>query len=372
MYLDCTPVGEKFPDGWRSVDKDIHDEWPTKAGRCFYFNGERSPNYQAPLNEPAPFHRLMNEKFRLEVLAESGGDPETPMYWKQFYGFPPGVDIADKVFTHKLLENNGCFQDPVWADASQKVLAGLDVGFKVGGDPSVIHFGKTGRDNRNKVILGCEKDGFVLTPSQKNTKDFETQIALRVIEECRKRDCHDLALDVTGDGGLLLQAIEKQARMQNYTLNVLAVSFSGTAEDRIVVPEEKRKGVEMFKNKVAQLWVVGRICCTNGVIRGMGPHSQSKSQLCSRKGSNDDQKRFSVEKKAEMKKRLKRSPDHADAWVLLVHLAEKHGLSGAENVGGGDRPKARNPREALERSMKAQGGSGAYSGHGTGGGYAGW
>lgn len=367
MYIDCTPFGAEWPDGWGSVDKDVHESWPTKSGRCFYFNGQKSPNYQARDDEPVPFPRLMNENFRREVLRDSGGE-DTPMYWKQFYGFPPMVDIADKVFTHKLLAINGCFEEPVWADSSQKVLGGLDLGFRLGGDPSVIHFGRVGMDNRAKKILGCEKDGMVLNPSQRESKDFETQIAMRVIEECRKRDCHDIALDVTGDGGLLLQAIEREARRQSYVLNVLAVSFSGTAEDRIVVPGEKRRGVEQFANKVAQLWVVGRICCSNGVVRGMSEYGQAKTQLCARKGSNDEKKRFSVEPKKEMKKRLKRSPDHGDAWVLLVHLAEKHGLSGADVGAGTSNARPRSPREALERAGV---GSARYSDHGGGGRYGG-
>jgi hypothetical protein len=368
MYIDCTPFGAEWPDGWNSVDKDRHEEWPTKSGRCFYFNGEKSPNYQAPEGEPAPFPRLMNEGFRREVLRDSGGE-DTPMYWKQFYGFPPMVDIADKVFTDKLLRVNGCFEEPVWADATQKVLGGLDLGFKLGGDPCVICFGKVGMDHRAKRVLGCEKDGVVLNPSQRDAKDYETQIAMRVIDECRKRGCTDIALDVTGDGGLLLQAIEAEARRQKYVLNVLAVSFSGTAEDRIVVPGEKRRGDQMFKNKVAQLWVVGRICCSNGVVRGMGEYSQVKTQLCARKGSNDDQKRFSVEPKKEMKKRLKRSPDHGDAWALLVHLSEKHGLSGADVGAAAAGARPRSPREALERAL-GTGGS-AYSGHGGMGRYGG-
>jgi len=37
-----------------------------------------------------------------------------------------------------------------------------------------------------------------------------------------------------------------------------------------------------------------------------------------------------LQPKKEMKKRLRRSPDHADAMALLGHLALKQGISGAE------------------------------------------
>lgn len=363
LYIDAEPKDERFPDGWRSVDKDVEEDWPSRAGRCFYFNGAKSPNYKAPKDQPPPFSRLMHEEFRLKLLKDSGGE-DTPMYWKQFYGFPPGVDIPDKVLTHKLLETHGCFEDPIWADNTQKVLGGLDLGFKEGGDPCVIHFGKVGVDTRSRTILASEPDGVVLTPSQKVNRDYEAQIAVRVVEECRKRNCHDIALDVTGDGGLLLQAIEREARAQKYELNVLAVSFSGTAEDRIVVPGEKRTGAQMFKNMVAQLWVSTRISATNGVLRGLGEHSNAKTQLCSRKGSNDDRKRFSVEPKKEMKKRLRRSPDHGDAYCLLHHLALRHGLSGMAIPA----PPPKSPQEALQASGAAPR---RYSGHGAASRYTG-
>jgi hypothetical protein len=367
MYIDAEPHGPDFPDGWRSVDKDIHEEWPTRTGRCIYLNSDKCPNVQAKDPAKPPFPKLMTAQMRAEVIKSAGGI-DTPMAWKYIYGFPPSVDIPDKVLTHKLLETNGCFEAPVWADNEQKTLAGLDLGWKEGGDPSAIHFGKVGKDTRAKGILGVEADAFTLTPSQKENRAYEVQISMRVIDECRKRNCHDLALDVTGDGGLMLQAIEAEARRQKYVLNVLAVSFAGSASDNPVMPGDARPGREIFDRRVSELWVSFRLSCLNGVIRGLGMHSNSKQQLCARKGTNDDRKRYTVEPKKEMKKRLKRSPDHADATVLLHTLALRHGISGAEvSKGVGARP--RSPREALERALGA--GGSAYSGHGGMGRYGG-
>lgn len=363
MYIDAEPHGERFPDGWRSVDKDIHEEWTTKTGKCIYLNSDKCPNAQARDPAKPPFPKLMTAEMR-ELTIRSAGGMDTPMAWKYIYGFPASVDIPDKVLTHKLLETHDCFKEAVWVDTIQKTLAGLDLGFREGGDPCVIHFGKIGKDTRGKTILDLERDAMVLTPSQKVNRDYETQIAKRVIEECRKRNCHDLALDVTGDGGLMLQAIEREAREQKYALNVLAISFSGTASDYIVVSGEKRTGKEMFQNKVAELWVGFRISCINGVVRGLGEHSNAKQQLCSRKGSNDDRKRFSVEPKKEMKKRLKRSPDHADSTTLVHVLALRHGLSGA------DMPKT-TPKSPLEALRQATGVKGRYSGHAPANRYAG-
>lgn len=328
LYIDAEPFGPEFPDGWRSVDKDVHEFWPTKTGFCLYFNGARSPNMKVPRGKPSPFPKLMNWEKMDEILLTAGGE-DTPVYFKQFYGFPPTVDIPDKIITYKLLESNGCYEQPLWAGIDQKCGAGLDLGFREGGDPCVADFFRIGKDTRGRTVASFEKDGVVLNPSQSSKDPFETQIALKFISECRKRDCHDVALDVTGDGGMILQAIEREARTQGYKLNVIPVSFSGTAEDRVVIPGEKRKGSEMFGNMVSQLWASFRISALNGVLRGCDAYSKAITQLCSRKFITDERRRFLVEKKSDMKQRLKRSPDQADARCLGHHLALKMGLSGA-------------------------------------------
>lgn len=324
MYLSAAPYGAKYPDGWRSVSRE-DSGWTTRTGYCMYFNGEKSPNFQSKSGLAFPL--ISNENFRRKMMIRAGGE-DTPMYWKQFYGFPPMTEISDKVLTYKLLQSNGAFEKALWLDTQRKVLAGLDLGFRSGGDPCVLSFCSLGKNTDGRTVLEFEPDTVTLLPKQGSTDAFEVQIAKRVIDECRKRNCHDLALDVTGDGGILLQHIEREAREQTYKLNVTAVSFSGTADDQVVIPGESRAAKEMFANKVSQLWAGFRVSVLNKVICGMREHSNATTQLCGRKMSSDDRKRMTVEKKADMKKRLRRSPDDADASVLCAHLALKHGLSG--------------------------------------------
>lgn len=326
-YIDAEPFGPQFPDGWRSVDKENKFGWTTRAGYCLYFNGEDSPNYRA--KSGIPFPKLMNEQFRRDIEKDAGGE-DAPYYWKQFYGFPPGVDISDKAFTMKLLAVNHAFEAPEWASENGKIFAGLDLGFKKDGDPSVIQFGRLGKSAQNRTILALEGDAIKLVPSQKSDSPYEEQIAKLVISYCANRDCHDLALDVTGDGGILLQHIEREARAQGYRLNVLPVSFSGTAEDRIIIPGERRTAREMFDRMVTQIWISFRVSVLNDVIRGMRDRAPATNQLCSRRMGTDEKKRQTIEPKKEMKKRLKRSPDEGDALCLLHFIALRNGLSGAE------------------------------------------
>jgi hypothetical protein len=190
----------------------------------------------------------------------------------------------------------------------------------------------------------------------KSKEAFEPQIAKRVIEECRKRDCHYLSLDVTGDGGIMLQHIERQARAENYELTVIPVSFSGSADDSIVIPDQKKLAKDLYANKMSQIWGQFRLCVINKVVRGCDPLSAAVKQLCGRKFLSDDKKRFLVEPKKEYKKRLKRSPDQADARTLAMFSAIKNGLSGMETTVGAQMAEKRVERAAaLPR----------YSGHGS-------
>lgn len=358
MFIDAEPV-----NGWTSINKDEHWRWETRSGVCLYFNGAKSPNMQAPEDVRVPFPRIMDRAARDVLLKNCWNDENTPEFYTQFYGFPPSINIPDTVLTMPFIRNGGAFNSVEWEGTSRKTLAGLDLGFRQDGDPCCLYFGKIGKDTRGKTVLSAEDDSIPLNPSAKSQDEFNKQIAKLVIEKCRERDCHDLALDVTGDGGILLQAIERQAREENYALNCLAVSFSGTAEDKIVIPGEKRVAKDMFANMVSQLWAGARVCVGNGVVRGMGEKGRAVRQLCQRKFATDAKRRFTVEPKKEMKKRIKRSPDDADAFVLLCHLALRHGLSGSDS-----KPQAPTWAKVLQ---KKQEGPARYAGHRTGSSYSG-
>lgn len=327
IYIDGEPHGVHFPDGWRSVDPDVHWHWGTRTGHVLYFNGRLSPNMQLPVGKKPVFPGMMDREKMAEIEKAAGGE-DTPIYWRQVIGLSPGVDIPDKLITHKLLESNRAFEMALWQGTPWKTVAGLDVGFRVDGDPCSIDFAKVGKETDGRTVAEFERDALLLIPSVKSKLAFEPQIAEKVIAECRKRDCHYLAMDITGDGGILLQHIERRAREESYVLEVVPVSFSGSADNSVVIPDQKKLASETHANKMSQLWSQFRLCVINKVVRGCDPLSNAVKQLVGRKFVTDDKKRFLVEPKKEYKKRLKRSPDQADSRVLALFAAIKNGLSG--------------------------------------------
>lgn len=358
MFIDAEPYGPEFPDGWRSIDKDIHEEWPTKTGHCIYFNGDKSPNLMIPRGKKPPFNRVFSWEIRDEMLAAAGGDEDTPYFWKMVHGLPPAIDIPDKIITHKLLESKGALQIPIWMNTDRKVVAGLDLGFRAGGDPCVIDFTQIGTDENGRKVGCLMGDARPLLPKVSSRESFEKQISVQVIDRCRDNKCHDIALDVTGDGGILLQNIEREAREQSYQLNVLPVSFMGTADDSIRTPGDKRDPTEIYANKMSQIWAQFRIMVSNGVIRGCSVSHKAVKELCGRKFNTDEKRRFLVEPKKEYKKRLRHSPDHADARCLSIFMAIKIGLSGEVKT---EAEKAQENRGKWQENMAPA----EYSSHGT-------
>lgn len=326
LYLDAEPFGDEFPDGWRSADKDVHQEWPTKVGKCLYFNGEFSPNFQFEKGVKG-FPKIMNDEKREEVWVTSGRE-ENNIYWSQFHGFPATVEISNKVITHALLKEGGAFGKAEWFGSATKTIAGMDCGFRAGGDPTVIDFAVVGKSADESTIISFqEQDGISLLPSQKSDDSFEVQMAKKALDVMAKKDCHDLAIDISGDGGMTAVALQNEARARNYRLNLVPISSMGEPDDRVTVPGEKRKASEMFDRKVSQLWTTFRILVQNKLVRGVTKTCNATQQMCARKFGEDEKKRFSVEKKKDMKKRTKRSPDHADARIYCTFMALSHGLS---------------------------------------------
>lgn len=342
MYQDAEPKGAKYPFGWRSVNPDVDDAWTTQAGCCYYFDGERSPNMKVPAGKPAPFPGLMTEAMRADIEADSGGT-DSIGYWTQVRGFPQSGEVQDTVLNGNLIESRECHHDPIWGMEQPVCIAGLDLGFRADGDPCVADFGLLGRDTSGSIILAHEKETVQLRTSMASKLSFEEQIAEHLIQECKTRNCHEIEIDISADGGIIAQAIDQKARALNYKLQLHLCSFMGRPDDNVYfeVGGKRKPATELFDRKVSQLWYSYRFNVQNSAIRGLNVASRAVKQLCQRKVWQDDRKRWCVERKTDMKKRIKRSCDDGDARVLCANLAVRKGLKGS-----GRRPvESRNVRQ---------------------------
>lgn len=345
QYLDSEPYGEGFEQGWDTPGLDELEQWPTQRGVCVYFDGEKSPNLLAPEDKPAPFPALATREFIARNIEEDG-IPDGPNYWRWVKGFPKRGIKQDTVLNIPLLQQYKANEQPLWLNTEYKVVAGLDLGFRADGDPCVADFAKMGRNAEDaQPLMAFEKDGVRLTPKMGDLGSYEQKIARIFLDECAKRMCHHVAADISGDGGLMVQAIEKEANSRGYTLTVFAISFSHAPDENVFYPVagQMRRATEVCDRKVSQLWMGFRFLIQDRLVRGCDPRSKAVSELCARKVTQDEKKRWSVEKKKDMKKRIKKSPDFGDARVLCGECARRLGLQ--KTRAKSDKPRLTSPSE---------------------------
>jgi len=329
MYQDAEPFGPGFEKGWDTPGLSERTSWPTRLGVCIYFDGDKSPNLKAPEDEPVPFPMLSTREYR-KTLVSMDGIENGPQFWRWWKAFPKKGEINDRVLTVKIIEAFGANDQPIWGpNPDKKTVAGLDLGLKKDGDPCCSSFAIVGKSIDGQIILAEEEDAVALPQNMTSELPYEKQIAQRFIQECENRQCHLVALDISGGGGTMALAIREEAKLQGYNIEIIAVDFGGSPSeenydrgDGTLVPAK-----ELFDRKVTELWYSYRLAVQNRLIRGFNISSNVCKQFCERRVIQDEKRKFKVEKKEDMKKRIKRSPDHADARALCHVAARKAGLS---------------------------------------------
>jgi hypothetical protein len=98
-----------------------------------------------------------------------------------------------------------------------------------------------------------------------------------------------------------------------------------------------------FANLVTQIWMDTALLVRSGQVRGLP--EEAAREFCLRM-ILPDRLPLRLEKKSDLKKRLKRSPDHADALALCCYAAIRNGLavgSTREHPAGGSMFPLRRP-----------------------------
>jgi hypothetical protein len=97
---------------------------------------------------------------------------------------------------------------------------------------------------------------------------------------------------------------------------VQKVNFQGKASDRTVVFREQNTA---FYNKNSELWIQPKEFIRGRQISGLS--KETMAELIEREYHKKEIKALRVESKEEAKKRLKRSPDRADVFNMVVEKA---------------------------------------------------
>jgi len=295
----CTPA-----KGWRSVTiEDQH--WLTERGMCRRFDGMKSPNISEGRTK---YPYLITHDQVLSAMRHEG--EQSPTFWKYTRGFWSPDGMVKTVLSESIIETYTPTRKLVFTTNVQ-VVAGLDPGF--GGDRCVLRFAKVGTANDKVSILFG--DVIHISPNAQLTEPVHYQIANRVKEECSQRGVppDKFALDSSGEGGLA-DILTREWGV------VHRVEFGGSASTIPVSDEDSRLCNEAYDRKVTELWFSMRKWVVEERVGGMD--IETLQEFCARM-FDDSKRKISVETKTVMKQRTGKSPDLADAAVVLLDLVRK-------------------------------------------------
>jgi len=296
----CTPA-----KGWRSVTiEDQH--WLTERGMCRRFDGMKSPNISEGRTK---YPYLITHDQVLSAMRHEG--EQSPTFWKYTRGFWSPDGMVKTVLSESIIETYTPTRKLVFTTNVQ-VVASLDPGF--GGDRCVLRFAKVGTANDKVSILFG--DVIHISPNAQLTEPVHYQIANRVKEECSQRGVppDKFALDSSGEGGGLADILTREWGV------VHRVEFGGSASTIPVSDEDSRPCNEAYDRKVTELWFSMRKWVVEERVGGMD--METLQEFCARM-FDDSKRKISVETKTVMKQRTGKSPDLADAAVVLLDLVRK-------------------------------------------------
>ena len=318
--LACEPK-----DGWASVDGTKSGRWVSKTGRhIFFLHGEKGPNDDPRIQlteivskNDFPFPYLSNNEVRKAVAFDKGrGDAElgrqTIDYIRFCIGFWSGDDVSNRVLSEAFVKRFKADerQEP-WAPGRRRTFAGFDPAFTSGGDACSISFAEYGMNILNDPQIVFESQSIEIRPIASEREEYEKLVAREVVKECKARNVipGDFSMDISNDGGKMLQALQEEWKLRGQK----AYSSNEKSSD------------DRYDNKVTQYWFSVPDLIGSGVCKGFNVNSNYFSDLSQRKYSAN-RNSVLVEKKKDMKKRIRRSPDNGDSFAYMCYRIIEAGL----------------------------------------------
>ncbi len=291
--------------GWDSVDVES-EQWETRRGVCIHLDGLKSPNIT---DKTRNYPGLLTQA-DIDTTAEVY-TVDSPQFWQMRRGFWAPEGIQKTVLTMPMIVRSQAFED---CSFDQEVVpcGGLDPAFE-GDDRCVLRLGRCGEVN-GKMTLRLERRIFIKTKI-KPDDPTHYQIVRQTKEACNGEGVtpYYFGLDATGEGGGLASIFQRE-----WSREILCVEFGGRPSQQPVSNTNPKRADQEYDRRVTELWFYFRLLLLNEQIRGLD--SDTAVEFCRRWWSMRGSL-ISIETKAKMKDRTRRSPDLADAAVVLTQVA---------------------------------------------------
>ena len=298
--------------GWGSVTVD-DDRWTTRRGGvCLHFDGEKSP----AITDPVKYPFLIKQQDIDRVLADNHGRVESAGYMSMVRGWMPSAEGHDLLIPMSLINKFGA-KDPVtWARQPEHTFMGFDPGY--GGDAAAVQIIDVGVFANGYYGLSF-RDPIELDINPSSSTPVQYQMSSQLLDIRRKCPfpMHHSAFDESG-----LQRVADVVEAEAGEPGVIRVNFASRASGMPVSYLDPTPAFSKYGNAVTEMWAKLADLIQYGQVRGL-PDSVAR-ELAMRVIL--PKRPLRLESKQELKKRLKRSPDHADAAALAVWAALVSGV----------------------------------------------
>lgn len=333
------PIGEGDPldriaepaDGWDSqTDLTVTTTWKNRmGGTTIQLVGTDSP----AITEPGKYPYLIDQEdidYVISFWTENSAE-----YWNQVIGVrKPGASVH-RVVTRDMVRQFGAQLPVIWGVKTTTSVYAIDASY--GGDRCVGGKVDFGHDVNGIPVIACGTPviiPIILYPKsvpENERKTAEDQIADFVRNDCQRLNIPpaNVFYDSTGRGSL------GTAFARVWSANVNPIEFGGNPTERPVCsdlfiydPETNvrrpQRCDELYSKFVTELWFSARFVIEGSQSRNLA--NEVVDEFCAREWKQVRGNKKEVEKKEETKKRLGRSPDMADWYVIAVEGCRRLGF----------------------------------------------
>jgi len=313
--FDAFGIWSTPKDGWDSVDTNLDDGWDTKwQGKYLRLDGEKSPNILAgetiypwlPTEE-----KLTEDKALLGV--ESRG------YMRMVRAVFFDSDETTGIYTENEITSSGAMKKVEWQGTPVN-LCGIDPAFTNGGDRTILYTAKCGYDTSGQYVIEFGEAIHLNDDATNKAVPRTYQIVQQIKDKCLKLKIlpENVSVDATGAGAPFCDVLAGE-----WSNKFMRISFGGKASDKRVSANSPKVGLDLYVNRVSELWFVGKELMRTKQVFGI--NSDLAQEITERNYDmvKSGSLRMKIESKPEFKARFGRSPDLADAAFLALDCARQ-------------------------------------------------
>jgi hypothetical protein len=228
-------------------------------------------------------------------------------------------DETTGIYTENEITSSGAMKKVDW-QGSPVNICGIDPAFTNGGDRTILYTAKCGYDSTGQYVIEFG-DAIHLNDDATNKAVPRTyQIVQQIKDRCEKLKIlpENVSVDATGAGAPFCDVLAGE-----WSNKFMRISFGGKPSDKRVSANSPKTGVELYVNRVSELWFVGKELMRTkqvfGITSDLAQEITERNYDMVKSGGL----KMKIESKPEFKSRFGRSPDLADAAFLALDCARQ-------------------------------------------------